>query len=387
MEINQNRIERLTQYVREVANHNSNIQSYQAVEEDILSVNPREVFKIFHFLLEEGMAMDKILGFLDRIIHAFYQSLQKYKVDLVEDSFLDHLRQENQALIDRLEQIKTYLKTSPVDVDALKKRFEELQIFNQHYIKKENILFPYLEKMQPEFNGLSIMWAYHDQCRKQLKAVLHSLQEYQENPQKFNQAVGRYFFSAYGLIDKEELILFPIAHQLCSEELLLDMRAQSFEFGFCFIDPPQVNILPSKKEDYNDWIFQSETGILTYEQLSLLLDFLPVECTLIDEHNKVRFFNRPNQRVFPRSKAIIGRDVRNCHPSDSVSKVDEIIDAFRKNERDVATFWFTMRNKRIFVQYFALRNQQGAYKGTLEVSQDISEIQLLEGERRLLDWS
>ena len=119
---------------------------------------------------------------------------------------------------------------------------------------------------------------------------------------------------------------------------------------------------------------------------SLFVNALPVDCTLIDEHNKVRYFTRPKDRIFPRSPAIIGRDVQNCHPADSVEVVNKIIDAFRNNERDVATFWIDMRGNKLLIQYFALRDMQGAYKGTLEVSQDITDIRKLEGQRRLLQW-
>lgn len=100
----------------------------------------------------------------------------------------------------------------------------------------------------------------------------------------------------------------------------------------------------------------------------------------------MRYFTRPKDRIFPRSPAIIGRDVQNCHPADSVEVVNKIIDAFRNNERDVATFWIDMRGNKLLIQYFALRDMQGAYKGTLEVSQDITDIRKLEGQRRLLQW-
>jgi len=109
--------------------------------------------------------------------------------------------------------------------------------------------------------------------------------------------------------------------------------------------------------------------------------------TFVDQHNKVRFFTRPKDRIFPRSPAIIGRDVNKCHPPDSVHVVEEIVEAFRRGERDTATFWIKIRDRMILIQYFAMRNEDGQYRGVLEVSQDITEIQALEGERRLLEWN
>jgi DUF438 domain-containing protein len=188
------------------------------------------------------------------------------------------------------------------------------------------------------------------------------------------------------LIQKEELILYPVALKVLSSQQHDQMRKQSFELGFAFIDPPVETIEHDSVQEFSDWIYRSETGELTYEQLTMFVNALPVDCTLIDEHNKVRYFTRPKERIFPRSPAIIGRDVRNCHPADSVDVVNKIIEAFRNNQRDVATFWIDMRGKKLLIQYFALRNTHGDYKGTLEVSQDITEIQKLEGQRRLLQW-
>jgi DUF438 domain-containing protein len=108
--------------------------------------------------------------------------------------------------------------------------------------------------------------------------------------------------------------------------------------------------------------------------------------TFVDENNKVKFFTRPKDRIFPRSPAIIGRDVDKCHPPQSVHVVHEIIDSFRNGKKDHATFWINIKEKMILIQYFALRDSMGVYKGVLEVSQDITEIRALEGEKRLLHW-
>jgi PAS domain S-box-containing protein len=118
----------------------------------------------------------------------------------------------------------------------------------------------------------------------------------------------------------------------------------------------------------------------------MIFNTLPVDMTFVDENNKVRFFSRPKDRIFPRSAAIIGRDVKNCHPPESVHVVEEIIDGFRSGERESAQFWIDIKGKKLLIQYFALRNSNGRYQGTLEVSQDITEIQKIEGQKRLLEW-
>ena len=207
------------------------------------------------------------------------------------------------------------------------------------------------------------------------------------NPQddrKLKQMIGDYFFKAYGLIQKEELILFQITHALCPLEDIEAMREQSFEFGF--FDIPTPLFRKAQIAHQNDSFFNTATGHMSLEQLRLFLDHLPIDCTLVDKDNKVIYFNRPKDRIFPRSPSIIGRDVRNCHPADSVDVVDAIIEAFKNNQRNEARFWIEMRGKFLYIRYVALRDEAGLYQGTLEISQEVSDIRALKGQRRLLQW-
>jgi len=106
----------------------------------------------------------------------------------------------------------------------------------------------------------------------------------------------------------------------------------------------------------------------------------------VDENNKVKYFSTPGKRIFPRTKGIIGRDVKNCHPPESVHVVEQIVDAFRRGEKDEASFWIKMKGEYILIRYFAVRDESGKFRGTLEVSQEISALQKITGEKRLLDW-
>jgi len=129
-----------------------------------------------------------------------------------------------------------------------------------------------------------------------------------------------------------------------------------------------------------------DVGKLTLEQINLMLKHLPVDLTFVDDTDSVRYFSQGKERIFPRSPGIIGKKVQNCHPSKSLDKVNKIVEAFKAGTKDVAGFWIKLGEKFVYIRYFALRDSQGTYKGTLEVSQEISEIQKIEGERRLLDW-
>ena len=124
------------------------------------------------------------------------------------------------------------------------------------------------------------------------------------------------------------------------------------------------------------------TGTLSPKELESLLDGLPVDVTFVDSQDTVRYFNRLGKRIFPRTAAVIGRKVQQCHPQKSLAKVEEILRDFRSGKRDSAEFWISLQGRMVHIRYFALR--KGSYLGCLEVSQDVTEIQKLKGEKRLL---
>jgi len=378
------KLSRLLEYIKAIENHQSNLETYKHYESDILSVNHEELFILFDAILKDGHKPKEILTYLDKLVHVFSQSLDQKKTHLLEDSFLDHLSQENRELEKRLNAIKQILIENkgifPLEKIHL---FEELEPFTIHYTKIQNILFPYLEKKADHFSGVSIMWSLQDLTRTRLKETIESI----KTNKPFNEIskeLGDLFFKAFGLIQKEEMILFQLCSSICSIEELEEMRHQSFEYGFAWISTPNQKEHESKT--LGTAFFSTDTGELSFEQLSLFLDALPIDCTYVDEFNKVRYFNRPKDRIFPRSPSVIGRDVRNCHPAESVDVVNQIIEAFRKNEQSEANFWIEMRGKFLYIRYFALRNKDGIYKGVLELSQEVSEIRNLQGQRRLLQW-
>jgi DUF438 domain-containing protein len=334
---------------------------------------------------------------LDKVINVFYKSLSSYKWEHPKnDNFLLDLKLENQALIDKTNIIKSILKED-IDFNLKKKKLlpkvKELEKFEDHYLKKENILFPYLEKAMPKFEGTSIMWALHDLVREQLKNTITLLEDESSTEKEVNKAIGELFFGKLGIAKKEELILFPSASEVLSHEVWYKMHKQSLEYEFPFIDKnveqkdnlyKESSQLDIKEGEYK---IKTETGELSFEDVLLIFNTLPVDITFVDEYNKVRYFSNNKDRIFPRSPAVIGREVKNCHPPASVHVVEEIVESFRSGKEDLAKFWINLKGRKILIQYFALRDKNDNYKGTLEVSQDITEIQELKGERRLLKFS
>ena len=124
---------------------------------------------------------------------------------------------------------------------------------------------------------------------------------------------------------------------------------------------------------------------LSYEVIEALLDALPVDITFVDEDDRVRYFNKEGKRIFARSRKIIGIKVQKCHPQKSIHVVNQILQDFRNNKRDSANFWIDLKGRKIYIRYFAVRDKEGKYLGCLEVTQDITDIQKVTGEKRLLD--
>ncbi len=379
------KIENIAKYIDAIANNDLSLETYRKYEKDILSVTGDDLFTLFYERLNKQERPQSILRYLDRLMHVFYQNLKNHVLDYPVNDFLDGLHQENEELAKRLEDIKVHMRRDDwfEQRTELVPRFKELLQFDVHYLKKENILFSYLEKQEARFQGVSIMWSLHDQTRQSLKDVIELLS--QDDKAALTSAIGRYFFDAYGLIQKEEAILFVVSNAVLSAADFKAMQHQSFDFGFAFIDPKQPQTMTQSPLMISG-LYESETGSLTFEQITILLNTLPMDCTVVDEHDKVIFFNNPKERHFYRSKAVIGRDVKNCHPAESVHIVNDIVDSFKQNKKDVASFWINFKGKKILIQYFALRDENNTYKGVVEISQDISEILTIKGEKRLLDW-
>jgi DUF438 domain-containing protein len=159
-------------------------------------------------------------------------------------------------------------------------------------------------------------------------------------------------------------------------------------FGYLFVDHVVLDEAEMEHEtSLEEGLIRTPTGTLSFTQLIVLLDHLPLDLTLVDEQDKVVYFNNRPERHFPRNPSILGRSVQHCHPPKSVHVVNEIVDAFKAGTKDIAEFWIDVRGTFLYISYYALRDANDRYLGTLEASQDVTRIQSLEGQRRLLDWN
>lgn len=361
---------------------------YDANKAMLLAITPQEILAAFSQRLAEGETPDEVLGYLGKIINVLHQGLSRYDWPKpAAGTFLAVLMAENEVLLEMLQQLKELVRPGEWQTRraALQALLGRLMAFDCHYQKKENILFPYLEKADPRFDGLTIMWTLHDQIRGQLRQLADCVGSGRDDA-AFIALAGSLVFSMHGLVTKESLILFPAAAELFSAEEFADMLAQSFDYGFALAEPPKHPADPINTGAGDAFVIDSATGRLSVEEALLIFNTLPVDITFVDENNKVRYFNKARDRFFPRSPAVIGRDVSRCHPAESVHVVMEIIEAFRSGRQDTASFWLELKNRMLLIRYFALRTETGLYRGVLEVSQDVTGIRSLEGQRRLLQW-
>ena len=125
--------------------------------------------------------------------------------------------------------------------------------------------------------------------------------------------------------------------------------------------------------------------VFSTETLEAILDALPVEVSFVDDADTVRYYSKGDKRIFRRTPAVIGRKVQDCHPKESVHRVEQVISDLRSGKRDVAEFWIELGGRKVYIRYFAVRDKADKYLGTLEVTQDITEIEKITGEKRLLD--
>lgn len=270
-------------------------------------------------------------------------------------------------------------------INSIKSNLGNLKLIENHYDKKENLFFPYLENHG--FEGpSSVMWGVDNEIRGKIKNFIAIV-----SGKSFDAAHAAKMFKEMAqqvrdMIYKEEKIMIPeTLTRFTPKEW--DVVRLEFERNYGAY-PQDAGETPAAVVEEPREVagrLPLSTGALTVEQINLLLTNLPVDVTFVDENDEVRFFSQTKERIFTRTEAIIGRKVQKCHPPQSVHVVQKIVDSFKAGTRDVAEFWIEMGGKFIHIRYFALRDQDGNYKGTIEVSQDATHIRALTGERRLLD--
>ncbi|MCX8174297.1 MAG: DUF438 domain-containing protein [Thermoplasmata archaeon] len=367
-----------------------NPETLKAEFRDFLGkVTPLEIAEVEEELVREGISREEIRKLCDLHLKVLNE-MQGGRIDVPEGHPLNILLKEHEMLLGFAGELLQIAKDWRGGDEKLTHLLEHLKSSETHYLREENVLFPYLER-----HGITeppqVMWMEHDMIR-QIKKEIYAIAEpndvdvmkLQENALKLFETLQSHFY-------KENNILFPAALRVISEEEWKETRKQFDEIGYCCFTPSsEVEGHPGAKEGKDEIIspknvISLETGHLHIEELEAILNSLPVDISFVDKEDTVRYYNETKDRIFPRTKAVIGRKVQNCHPQKSVDKVNAILDDFRAGKREKAEFWINLKGRQIHIRYFPVRNKKGEYLGCLEVTQDITEIRKIEGEKRLLD--
>lgn len=368
------------------------------------NVSPSEIVEIEQELISEGISREEIQRLCDLHLAIFKEQLEKQKIEIAPTSPIGILIEEHKMLQQITEKLiilnEKIQKAENIDLvieelSQIKHILNELIDAEKHYLREENVLFPILEK-----HGITeppaIMWMEHNQLRenkKQLKTLIDNSTRISFSD--FKEQLSKLINSIKSVLDahiyKENNILFPVAQRVITEREWIDIREDFDEIGYCCFTPliekpPIEKIAKEEKSEKPMDTLQFDTGNLTKEEIEAILNTLPIDITFVDKDDTVRFFNKAEKRIFVRTKAILGRKVQLCHPQKSIHIVNRILEAFKKGEKDVAEFWINKDGRLIYIRYFAVRDKNGKYLGTIEVTQDLTDLKKIEGEKRLLDW-
>lgn len=360
---------------------------------EVGTLSSADITTIEQSLIDEGVSPDEIKRFCN--VHALlFESALEEKVATPESSShpVNMLRRENREI----EKLAAGLKAAAAEMAgpgrshalaAARAHLEKLAGVDAHYSIKENAIFPYLEKNG--FPGPSkVMWGKHNEVRAMMKDAAAAFERGDADP----AALAALASEIEGMIFKEENILFPAALERISVKEWVEILKACDEIGYPYVRGAGLHealVETGKLEEQAAAIGAGEismpSGRLSLEELVATLNALPFDVTFVDAEDRVKYFSQSKDRIFVRATSVLGRNVENCHPPQSVHKVRAIVDAFKAGTRDHADFWIRLHGKFVHIRYFAVRAGDGRYLGTLEVTQDLTEIMKLEGERRLLD--
>jgi hypothetical protein len=369
------------------------------------SVSSEEIAKIENELVKEGIQREEIQRLCDVHLAVFREELERQKPEVPPQHPIGILLEEHKIMLQLAEKLatitnkikqtndKSYVGDAIHQLEHIARDFIDSE---KHYLREENVLFPIIEK-----HGITeppaIMWMEHNQIREKKKQLDNLVGKYNaldfqdfkrqlvEASAALNEILPNHFF-------KENNILFPTAMKVVTNDEWADIRREFDEIGYCCFTPPQLTATPiaeeTKKEEAlaQEGTLQFETGSLSKDEIEAILNALPIDISFVDANDTVKYFNKADRRIFVRTKAVIGRKVQLCHPQRSVHIVDKILEAFKTGKKDSAEFWITMNNRLIHIRYFAVKDKNGKYLGTMEVTQDLTDIKKIEGQKRLLDW-
>ncbi|MEG1402691.1 PAS domain-containing protein [Bacteroides sp.] len=381
-------------------------EAKKRMQNEVGSISPEEFAAAEQLLKDEDpdeCRKEDVRSMLD----LFDGLIPATEVELPYGHPIDAYLRENIKMKELLHQGGELLQ-KPFIINAWSELMEIIVQYKRHFSRKQNQLYSALERKGFD-RPSTTMWVYDDHIRNEMNEAMELLNE--KRTERFTETFAALSVDLQDLMSKEELILYPTALKLISSEEFEEMKSGDREIGFFLIDMPeygkakeggvQSSSTGNFMEDLamllakhgvnqtgsgSNAILDVAEGKLTLEQINLLFRHMPVDISFVDENELVAFYTDTPHRVFPRSKGVIGREVRNCHPPKSVHLVEEIIEKFRTGEQSRAEFWINKPDVFIYIVYVAVRDENGKFRGVMEMMQDCTRIRNLEGSRTLLTW-
>ncbi len=433
--INLEKVEKMTAIKK---NYIEGLVDFETAEAEILqtfnTITPEEFAYSEQKMKEMGYTDMEMHEKMNSLIELFRNKIVQKEEELPKGHPIKTYIEENDAIKKLIKEIEIKTKKYSIDKKFIKNEwleiYDKLYQFNTHLSRKQHQLFSMLEKKG--FDRPSrIMWTFDNAVRDNINSAIRMLNEENVDEKAFFEQQSIAIELTLDIMDKEEQILYPTSLKLISEEEFRKMRKGDDEIGYCLIERPtefyfidkeeekiKEKIIENKAENVsgNNFmtdlagllqkygmtgnkeesksnenletkIFDVKQGKLTLEQINLIFQHMPVDLSYVDENDLVKFYSDTKHRVFPRSAGVIGRNVKNCHPAESVDSVMEIIDNFRNGKQDEIDFWIqTPKGDFIYIYYVAVRDEKGKFRGVLEMMQNATKIRSLTGQRKIVTW-
>ena len=355
-------------------------------------VSAEEIARAEQALIESGLPVSEVQRLCDVHAAVFKGSIEEIHATGPADipgHPANTLKRENRAIDAMAGEIRQQLLGLGAGGDRKKlgDRLRRLGEIDRHYLKKENLLFPYMEKY-----GITappkVMWGVDDEIRAQLREAAGAVEAM--DGASLRGKIEALLGKVQEMVFKEENIMLPMLLENLTQDEWRQIAGEGAEFGYCLIEEPPAWVPSAQaargepRREGMPGVVALPTGRLTTEELACMLNVLPIDITFVDKDDTVKYFSEGAERVFPRTKAVIGRKVSNCHPPASVHIVEKLVEDLRAGRKDHEDFWINMGEKYVLIRYFAVRGEAGEYLGVLEVTQDIRPIQAISGEKRLV---
>lgn len=385
-----NRIETLKEYLKRLGDG----EPLEAVRKDFVEVfkdvDPAEIMKAEQEMLAEGTPLSDVQKLCDVHAALFHGKTREEQIANAERAVhASVLREERESKTRELAQIKGHplwlfanengalamlleqAEEKIKDGSANKKTLESLRGLSIHYAKKGDLLYPVLNVRYGISGPASVMWTVDDEIRDEISFLAKMNDKESEWQERFATVVAR----AQEMIYKEANILFPNCAANFTEEEWIGIYHDQKDYAVCFGVEPEIwqqaeECKSGTEIELSDAEIRMPGGHLTIEQLTAMLNTMPMEITFVDENNLNRFFNE-GPKDFKRPGMAIGREVFSCHPPKIEVKVRRIIEEFRAGTLDEVPVWMDKNGKCMLVRYMAVRDKEGKYLGTLELVQDM----------------